>query len=79
LPIENKGWIGAVPQRERANRAFNRQRASLFHAAQMRIGQELKVYYEIPEELPHEMVVLLKQFKEHQRNGQQITDGNNPI
>jgi hypothetical protein len=38
----------------------------LFRAMQMRIGQELRARYAVPEELPHELYVLLMRLKEQQ-------------
>jgi len=39
-------------------------RAESLRAAQERIGRELKMYYGLPRELPHDMCVLLMQMKE---------------
>jgi hypothetical protein len=53
-----------VSKRERANSASNRQRVSLFRAAQERIGHDLNAYYDLPRELPHGMLVLAMQLQE---------------
>jgi len=53
-----------VSKRESANSASNRQRVSSFGAAQARIGEDLKAYYDLPRELPHGMLVLAMQLQE---------------
>jgi len=53
-----------VSKRERANSASNRERVSSFGAAQARIGEDLKAYYDLPRELPHGMLVLAMQLQD---------------
>ena len=48
------------------------------HAIQAKIGQELRAHYELPQVLPHRMIVLLVQLHE-QRVAGAYSDAADPI
>ena len=48
------------------------------HALQAKIGQELRAHYELPQVLPHRMIVLLMQINE-QRVAEAYSDSADPI
>jgi hypothetical protein len=54
----------------------NRMRADMLRAAQERIGQELKAYYEPPRGLPNDMRMLLMQLSDAADRATDETDSN---